>query len=68
MNYLHSNLRALRKGKYLTQQGMAFATDIPKRCIESYEAKRASPSIKRLIYLADYFKVSLDDLILKDLS
>ena len=68
MNYFAKNIAALRKLKNQTQQDMAFAMEITKARIGSYEEGRCEPNCNMLIRIADYFKVSIDDLIKKPIN
>ncbi len=68
MNYLASNMRYLRKTKKATQEELANAIGVNRSMVGSYEEGRAVPRISALQLLSHYFKVTIDDLINKDLK
>lgn len=53
----------LRKSKKKTQQEMANILDIVKGTYSSYEQNRRTPDNEMQIKIADYFSVSLDELL-----
>jgi phage repressor protein C with HTH and peptisase S24 domain len=68
--FFSQNLQYLRKsleGK-VSQEKMADELDIKKSTLSSYESGRAEPRYSDLLRLATYFKVSVDDLLTKDLG
>lgn len=62
------NLKYLRKLRGWTQEEFANKLDIKRSLIGAYEEERADPRIDVLEVVADMFKLSLDELLLKDLS
>ncbi|WP_057738112.1 helix-turn-helix domain-containing protein [Liquorilactobacillus uvarum] len=58
-----TNLRELREKHCLTQQMLANRLDVAKATIGAYERGINFPGREMLIKLADYFKVSIDELI-----
>ncbi len=63
---LSQNLKYLRKKNHISQQILADAVGMSRTSIGDYERGRTEPDISTLIEIADYFKVSLDDLLRKD--
>lgn len=63
----NQNLKYLRKTKGFTQEAMAQALGITRTLYKDYEYAN-TPSLDMLSKMADYFKVSLDDLIRIDLE
>lgn len=57
---MQNNLRALRKGKHLTQIGLQMETGIEQSLISKYESGERIPPTETLMLLADYFNVSMD--------
>ena len=57
------NLRKLRLGMGLSQQQLADVIGTSQQSINKYENHNVEPDIAALIRLADYFGVSLDDLV-----
>lgn len=63
MLYLSENLRHLRKTFKISQQKLSDQTNIPRSRIAAYESKNVEPRLEVLIQLADYFNVSLDQIV-----
>lgn len=62
------NIRYLRKLRGWTQDQFANKINIKRSLLGAYEEERAEPRIEVLQEVARIFKLSLDDLLLKDLS
>ncbi|MEO6539312.1 MAG: XRE family transcriptional regulator [Ferruginibacter sp.] len=62
------NLKYLRKLRGWTQEEFANKLRIKRSLIGAYEEERADPRLDVLEIIADIFKLSLDELLLKDLS
>src|SRR5688572_1353041 len=62
------NLKYLRKLRGWTQEEFANKLNIKRSLIGAYEEERADPRLEVLEIVADVFKLSLDELLLKDLS
>ncbi|MCH2213725.1 MAG: helix-turn-helix domain-containing protein [Flavobacteriales bacterium] len=65
---LSENIRFLRKDLGLTQSELAERLGVNRPVIGAYEEGRAEPRIQTLKLMAYFFKVSVDDLLDKDLS
>lgn len=57
------NLRKLRLGKGLTQAQLGEKFHISRTAISNYETGKMEPSIRMLLNLADYFGVTVDQLL-----
>lgn len=68
MSIAGQNLKYLRKLRGWTQEEFANKLGIKRSLIGAYEEERADPRLDVLEILADIFKLSLDELLLKDLS
>jgi Predicted transcriptional regulators len=68
MSIAGQNLKYLRKLRGWTQEEFATKLGIKRSLIGAYEEERADPRVDVLEILADIFKLSLDELLLKDLS
>lgn len=68
MSYAGKNLRYLRKQKGWTQEEFANKLNIKRSLIGAYEEERAEPKLEVLEMLSSLFKLSLDELLLKDLT
>lgn len=63
-----NNLRALRKEKNVTQKQLAAHLCLSRSTIAGYETKSHQPDFVTLEKLAAYFDVSIDFLILGDIT
>jgi transcriptional regulator with XRE-family HTH domain len=68
MSLAGQNLKYLRKLRGWTQEEFANKLRIKRSLIGAYEEERADPRIDVLEIIADMFKLTLDELLLKDLS
>lgn len=62
------NLKYLRKLRGWTQEEFANKLNIKRSLIGAYEEERADPRIEILEVVSNMFKLSMDELLLKDLS
>ncbi len=62
------NLKYLRKLRGWTQEEFANKLNIKRSLIGAYEEERAEPRLEVLEIISDMFKISLDELLRKDLS
>jgi transcriptional regulator with XRE-family HTH domain len=63
MKKISSNIRFLRKKHNLTQQEFADAIGIKRSMIGAYEEDRASPKMDNMKSIANYFSISVDELV-----
>lgn len=56
-------LTELRKNAGLSQEEMADLLDVSRQSISKWENDKAYPEMTRLLFMSDYFKVSLDYLM-----
>ncbi len=68
MSLAGRNLKYLRKLRGWTQEEFAGKLKIKRSLLGAYEEERAEPRLEVLGMLSNIFKLSLDDLLLKDLS
>lgn len=68
MSYAGKNLRYLRKQKGWTQEECANHLQVKRSLIGAYEEERAEPKLEVLEILSSMFKLTLDELLLQDLS
>ena len=68
MSIAGKNLKYLRKLRGWTQEEFAGKIKIKRSLLGAYEEERAEPRIEVLELVGSLFKLSLDDLLLKDLS
>lgn len=60
---LEDTLQKFRKSKGLSQEELAEKCDISRQAIAKWESGESVPTIDKLIFLADFYKVSLDELV-----
>ncbi len=65
MDYKHE-LKQHRLMRKLSQSDLARETGIKQQCISYYESGMHSPSIDDCIKLADFYGISLDELVGRD--
>ena len=68
MSFAGKNLKYLRKLRGWTQEDFATRLKIKRSLLGAYEEERAEPRLEVLEMVSDIFKVSLDELFLKDLG
>jgi transcriptional regulator with XRE-family HTH domain len=68
MSFANKNLKYLRKLRGWTQEEFAHKLRIKRSLLGAYEEERAEPRIDILEVVADMFKLSLDELLRKDIS
>ena len=56
-------LKGLRKAKNISQGALAEKLNISLKTVSHWETGYTEPSITQLIQLADFFEVSLDELL-----
>src|SRR5687768_11322848 len=68
MSLAGKNLKYLRKLRGMTQEEFANKLKIKRSLLGAYEEERAEPRLEVLELVSETFKLSLDELLLKDLS
>ncbi len=68
MSFAGKNLRYLRRLRGWTQEEFANKLKIKRSLVGAYEEERAEPRLEVLRSICHIFKLSLDDLFLKDLT
>ncbi|WP_251317682.1 helix-turn-helix domain-containing protein [Flintibacter muris] len=66
MSQFSDSLKSIRKKSSKKQREVAEYLGINLRTYQNYEGGRSEPSIAQLIKLADFFMVSLDELVGRD--
>lgn len=66
--FLKSNLKWLRKRKKRTQEEVAFALGLKRSTYSGYENGVGEPGLEKLLEMAGYFRISLDGLVMTNLS
>ena len=68
MSFFAINLKKLRTAKKLSQQKFAELFEMTRSTVGAYEEGRAEPKLDKIIEIAGYFKLSVDQLISKPLT
>lgn len=68
MSYASKNMKYLRKLRGWTQEEFSNKLSIKRSLLGAYEEERAEPRIDVLEMVCDLFKLSLDEILRKDLS
>ena len=66
MSQFSDSLKSIRTQSKKTQRETAEYLGINIRTYQNYEGARSEPSIPQLVKLADFFMVSLDELVGRD--
>ena len=65
---LANNLRYLRKKRNLRQEDIGNILNISRQAYSNYENCTRTPDLDTLLQLCDFYKVSLDVLVLEDIK
>ena len=65
---LSANLKLLRNRLKKSQEEVANALGLTRSSYSGYENNVAQPNVESLVLFSDYYKISIDDLVRKDLS
>lgn len=57
------NLQRLRKKNEITQEVLAEKCKVSRQAVAKWENNESVPTVEKLIYLADLYEVSLDELV-----
>ena len=63
---LSENIAFFRKEKGITQEQLATELHVSNQAVSKWESGKCYPDIELLPIIADFFKVSIDDLLRKD--
>ena len=66
MEQLAKNLLTLREAKKLSREKVSRVLELSSKTYERYEKNEGEPTAPTLIKLADFFMVSLDELVGRD--
>jgi len=68
MSLIGKNIKKIRSVKEISQQSFAELFGLSRTSVGSYEEGRAEPKIETIIQIANYFGVSIDLLLLKEIT
>jgi len=63
---IHDHLLELRLSHNLSQQAAADIAGIALRTYQYYERGQREPTVSALIALADYYKITLDEMVCRE--
>lgn len=66
--YFSSNIALLRRRRNKSQDDLSSSLDIPRSTWSGYERGIAQPNFDTLIRISEYFKVSIDNILIPELS
>jgi len=66
--YLAQNLRYLREQKGLSQREFSEILGLSSSAVTMWEREQRKPDIEMIVRLSEYFDVTLDELVLKELK
>ena len=59
----HENLFRLRKGKGLSQEELGNRLNVARQTVSKWETGETTPELEKLIQLAEFFEISMDELV-----
>jgi transcriptional regulator with XRE-family HTH domain len=68
MGIIGKNIRKIRTVKKLSQAAFAELFNLARPSVGAYEEGRSEPKIDTLIQIAQYFGISIDSLLTKELT
>jgi DNA-binding XRE family transcriptional regulator len=68
MSFISNNIKYLRKQHQLTQEDFAQLFGVKRAIIGAYEEQRAEPKMELLFKIASHFKLSIDEIVSKNLE
>lgn len=68
MSFFGINIKKIRKLKSLSQKELADVIDLKRATLGAYEEGRSEPKIDTIIRVANYFSISIDDLLKRELT
>ncbi len=66
--YLAQNLKYLREQKGLNQNDLAEVLGVKQPTVGNWETEKREPELSMLVHIAEFFGVTLDELVLKELK
>ena len=68
MSFFGKNIKKIRSIKGLSQQAFAEVFDLKRGTLGAYEEGRSEPKIETIINVANYFSITIDDLLTSELT
>ncbi len=68
MSIIGKNIRKIRTVKKLSQAAFAEIFNLARPSVGAYEEERSEPKLETVIQIANYFGISIDSLLTKELT
>ncbi|MBE7644505.1 helix-turn-helix transcriptional regulator [Tenacibaculum finnmarkense] len=68
MSFFGKNIKKIRSVKKLSQQAFADIFSLKRGTLGAYEEERSEPKIDTIIKIANYFSISIDNLLTKNIT
>lgn len=68
MSYFGKNIKKIRGLKRLSQQAFADVFSLKRATLGAYEEGRSEPKIDTIIKVANYFSITIDDILTKEIT
>ena len=68
MSFFGKNIKKIRTVKNMSQQAFSELFDLKRATLGAYEEQRSEPKIDTIIKIANYFSISIDDLLTNELT
>ena len=68
MSFFGKNIKKIRVIKALSQQAFAELFSLKRATLGAYEEGRSEPKIDTIIKVANYFSISIDDFLTKEVT
>ncbi len=68
MSFFGKNIKKIRGVKGMSQQAFAEVFDLKRATLGAYEEGRSEPKIETIIKIANHFSISIDDLLVAELT
>ena len=68
MSFFGKNIKKIRGVKKLSQQAFADIFSLKRATLGAYEEGRSEPKIDTIIKVANYFSISIDNILTKEIT
>ncbi|WP_422084240.1 helix-turn-helix domain-containing protein [Ulvibacterium sp.] len=68
MSFFGKNIKKIRSVQNMSQQAFSEIFDLKRATLGAYEEQRSEPKIDTIIRIANYFSISIDDLLTSELT
>ena len=68
MSFFGKNIKKIRSVQNMSQQAFSEIFDLKRATLGAYEEQRSEPKIDTIIKIANYFSITIDDLLTNELT